>query len=75
MRDDRFSAGAKPTTNPKGMNDATQPKAGLTASGPKETNDGVSLTEGFKVLGHPGSSPQARALNTHGKTPGAKGSY
>lgn len=73
MRDDRFSAGAKPTTDQKGMNDATMPKAGMSASGPKETNDGVSLTTGYKVVKPDSKSVQAVTPNTEDVTPGGRG--
>lgn len=62
-------------TSPKGMNKPNEPKAGLGAKDVGMVTNGVSLETGYKVLGHPGSSPQAVAQNTHGKTPGAKGSY
>lgn len=60
-------------TSPKGMNDATMPRAGKTASGPKETNDGVSLTTGYKVVKPEGRSAQAVTPNVEGPTPGGKG--
>lgn len=73
MRDDRFSAGAKPTTTPKGMNDPAGMKAGSSAPSKGEQTDGVSLTTGYKVVNPEGRSPQAVTVNTEGKTPGGKG--
>jgi len=72
VRDDRFSAGAKGTTDPKGMNDwPTTHNRVATDKG--AVIDGVSLTEGYKVVKPEGRSPQAVTPNTEGPTPGGKG--
>lgn len=66
---------ANDLTTPKGMNKPNEPKAGPGMKDRGMVTDGVSLETGYKVLGHPGSSPQAVAQNRTHKTPGAVGSY
>lgn len=66
---------ANDLTTPKGMNTPNTPKAGMGARDAGMITDGVSLETGYKVLGHPGNSPQAVAQNKTHKTPGAVGSY
>lgn len=47
----------------KGMNTPNTPKAGPSASGPKDTSDGVSLSTGYKTVSASGMSPRAVSCN------------
>lgn len=65
---------ANDLTSPKGLN-GWPTDAKLAAKDVGMVTDGASLEKGYKVVSPQGNSPQAQALNTHPKTPGAPGSY